>query len=203
MATTRRIVMFNRMSADGYFAAKDGDLSWATPDDQLDREAAESMAEADTMLFGRKTYEAFEGFWPNVLGDSETAPDPHDQGRRTSALRDIATWIDDSQKLVFSSTRKQVTWRNSRLYAQLDPREIERLKRQPGKQIMVFGSGSLVTQLTRHGLIDEFQFVVCPLILGDGQPMIKELGAVAQLRLLEAKPYPSGAVKLRYAPRNA
>src|SRR5690242_15175109 len=133
MASRRRIVMFNRVSADGYFADKAGDLSWATPDDQLDQEATERMAEADTMLFGRKTYEAFEGFWPTVLGDAETAPDPHKQGRRTAELRAIASWINDAQKLVFSRTRKQVPWRNSRLYSELDPREIEQLKRQPGK----------------------------------------------------------------------
>jgi dihydrofolate reductase len=81
---------------------------------------------------------------------------------------------------------------------ELDPREIEALKRQPGKDMILLGSGSIVTQLTRHGLIDEYQLVVSPVVLG-GRPLFGELVKAARLELLEATPYRSGNLMLRYA----
>jgi dihydrofolate reductase len=101
-------------------------------------------------------------------------------------------------KLVFSRTLKDVTWRNSRLLRELDPREIETMKRQPGKEMIIFGSGSIVAQLTQHGLIDEYQFVVCPLLLGSGQPLLGGVSKRLLLDLLEAKALRSGDVMLRY-----
>jgi dihydrofolate reductase len=102
-------------------------------------------------------------------------------------------------KLVFSRTLKDVTWRNSRLLRELDPREIETMKQQPGKDMIVFGSGSIVSQLTQHGLIDEYQFAVCPILLGSGRPLFTDVSKSTRLHLLEAKAYPSGDVMLRYA----
>ena len=75
------------------------------------------------------------------------------------------------------------------------------MKREPGKNMMIFGSGSIVSQLTQHRLIDEYQFVVCPAFLGDGRRLLVELAKNMALELLEAKKYSSGDVSLRYAPR--
>ena len=111
----------------------------------------------------------------------------------------MAVWIHEATKLVFSRTLKQVTWKNSRLLHELDPGEIETLKRQPGPDMMIFGSGSIASQLTQHGLIDEYQLVVSPILLGSGRSLISEVPRSQRLDLLEAKPYPSGNVKLRYA----
>jgi dihydrofolate reductase len=110
----------------------------------------------------------------------------------------MATWINAATKLVVSRTRRTVTWRNSRLLPALDPRAIEALKREPGKTIMVFGSGSIVSQLTEHGLIDEYQLVVTPLLLGAGQPLFSGVTRRTRLSLVEARPYPTGNVLLRY-----
>src|SRR6185295_14776349 len=104
----------------------------------------------NTILFGRRTYDLFEAFWPHALDDSATAPDPHMAGRRSEAVRGMAIWINEATKVVFSRTRKDVTWKNSRLFHEFDPSEIEALKRQPGKDMMIFGSGSIVSLLTQH-----------------------------------------------------
>ena len=197
----RRIVMFNRVSADGYFASTDGNLDWTVPDEAIDRAGAARMQDFDTMLFGRHTYDAFESFWPHAAHGSETASDPHTDGRRTKTLLAMADWINRTQKWVFSSSRKQVTWHNSRLFRQLDSAELGALKQAPGKDMIIFGSGSLVSQLTEHGLIDEYQFIVGPLLLGDGRLPITGVTERVPLELLEAKPYPSGNVMLRYARR--
>jgi dihydrofolate reductase len=101
-------------------------------------------------------------------------------------------------KLVFSRTLKGVTWRNSRLLRELDPREVETMKGQAGKDMIIFGSRSIVSQLTQHGLIDEYQFVVCPIFLGSGQPLFSGVSNRLRLELLEAKPLPYGDVMLRY-----
>lgn len=200
MAPQRRIVMFNQVTADGYFAGPDGNLDWVVPEDELDKAAAEGLSGVDTILFGRRTYELFEGFWPHAVDDSPTAPDPHTAGRRSREIRDIGNWINETAKVVFSRTRKEVTWRNSRLLHEFDPREIEAMKRQPGKDMMVFGSSSIVAQLTHHGLIDEYQFAVSPILLGSGRLWLSDAPKSVRLDLLEAKQYPSGNVMLRYAP---
>ena len=191
--------MFNRVTADGNFAGSDGNLNWVVPEPELDKAAAEGLSGADTILFGRRTYELFEAFWPQAVDDSPTAPDPHSAGRRSPEIRAMAVWINEATKLVFSRTRKDVTWRNSRLLHEFDPHEIEAMKRQPGKNMMIFGSGSIVSQLTQHGLIDEYHFVVSPIFLGSGRPLISGVPKSVKLDLLEAKQYPSGNLKLRYA----
>lgn len=201
MDRMRRIVSFNRVTADGYFAGLDGNLDWVVPDEEIDSEAGEAIGEVDTILFGRRTYEMFEGFWPHAVDDSASAPDPHAAGRRTPAMRAMGIWINEATKLVFSGTRKKVTWKNSRLLPAFDPREVEALKRQPGKDMIIFGSGSITSRLAEHGLIDEYQFIVCPVFLGAGRPLLGGAATRARLELLEAKQYQSGNVKLRYARR--
>jgi dihydrofolate reductase len=199
MEPMRRIVVFDRVTADGYFAGPDGNLGWVVPDQEIDKAGAKEIPEFDTILFGRRTYQQFEGFWPHALDDSATAPDPHGDGRRTREIRDMAAWINEATKLVFSRTLWDVKWRNSRLVHEFDPREIQALKRQPGKNIIVFGSGSIVSQLTEHGLIDEYQFVVTPIILGGGRQLLNGVSKSLKLDLLEAKGHQSGNVVLRYA----
>ena len=196
----RRIVTFDWLSADGYFAGPEGNLDWVVPDSEQAAAAARDIAKFDTVLFGRQTYELFAAFWPQAAVDaSGTVPDPHHPGRRSSEHAAVATALNSMTKLVFSRTLKDVNWQNSRLVRELDPRQIETMKKQPGKDIIVFGSGSIVSQLTQNGLIDEYQFAVCPVFIGNGQPLLKNVTKRVRLKLLEAKPLPSGDVMLRYA----
>lgn len=200
----RRIVMFNQVSAEGFFASPDGMLDWVVPEPRLDASAADNLAGADAMIFGRRTYEMFESFWPAAAQDAHAAgaQDPHAPGERSHDMSAIARWINESAKLVFSTTRTDIPWQNSRVLPAFDPAEIEALKAGPGKDIMVFGSGSIVARLTEHGLIDEYQLVVQPVFLGTGRPLIEDANRRRKLELLEATSYPSGIVRLRYAPKN-
>ena len=129
----RKLMMFNRVSADGYFAAPDGNLNWVVPDAALDKEGASGTQSTDTILFGRRTYDMFEQFWPNVRDDAPAAPDPHTPGRFTPEMRVFAKMINETTKVVFSRTRKDVTWTNSQLRRELAPAEIEAMKQKPGK----------------------------------------------------------------------
>jgi dihydrofolate reductase len=196
----RRIVTFTWMSADGYVAGSDGNLDWVVPDEEQARAAAEGISAFDTALFGRRTYELFEGFWRHAVVDEfGTVPDPHHPRRRSREHGTIAIALNRMTKIVFSRSMTEATWENSRLLRELDPREIETMKTQPGNDLIIFGSGSIVSQLTRHGFIDEYQFAVCPVILGSGQPLVRDVSTRLRLDLLESRRLPSGDVLLRYA----
>lgn len=195
----RRIVMFEHISADGYFAAADGQLDWVVPEPEMDKEAAAGSGSTDTLIFGRKTYQMFEQFWPKAIEDPAGASDPHSAGRRTPELEAIARSINDATKIVFSRTLKTVTWQHAQLRATFDPREITALKEQPGKDIMLFGSGEIAEQLAAHGLIDEYQFLVSPVILGHGRNLFTSLAKTVKLKTIDTQAFPTGVVRHRYA----
>src|SRR6185369_14156897 len=97
---------------------------------------------------------------------------PHGASKRDPAFSAMAHWLNDTRKLVFSTSLKTATWNRSELVKKLDPTAILALKQQPGKDLLIFGSGSLVSQLSEHGLIDEYRFVVCPILLGQGRTLL-------------------------------
>jgi dihydrofolate reductase len=198
----RKIVVFDRVTADGYFSGPEGALDWVVPDAEIDKLGGEAVpGPGNVLLFGRRTYEMFESFWPHVLKDSPEAPDPHVPGRQSAAMRGMAVWIHEATKIVFSKTLKEVTWHNSRLLRDVEPHNIEALRNVPGADIMIFGSGQLVSRLTSLGLIDEYQLIVSPLLLGGGRTLVNGVTTRVALDLLEAKRYDSGNVMLRYARR--
>ncbi|MGZ4808890.1 MAG: dihydrofolate reductase family protein [Thermoanaerobaculia bacterium] len=196
----RRIVVFDRVTADGYFAGLDGNLNWVVPDEEIDKAGAAGIPATDTVLFGRRTYEMFASFWPHALDESSTAPDPHRPGGRSPAMRAMAVFLNEANKFVFSRSLKNASWRNSQIVHELDPLEIEAMKRMPGKDMIIFGSGSIVSKLAEHGLVDEYRFVVCPVLLGSGRSLISGVSKTARLSLLDATTYPSGNIALRYVP---
>lgn len=192
----RKIVMFEHVSADGYFATSDATLDWVVSDDEVGKSAMAST-HADTVMFGRKTYEMFAAFWPKALDDPKTAPDPHRPGARSATMHDMAVFLNKARKLVFSKSLKEATWTNSQLIRDFDPKAIEAMKREDGGGILIFGSGQIVSQLTRHGLIDEYQFVVSPVVLGAGRKLIEGVPR-RSVTLAEARSFPSGVAMLRY-----
>jgi dihydrofolate reductase len=195
----RRIVTFDWMTADGYFTRSDGSLDWVVPDDEQAKAAAAHMPQNDTVLFGRHTYELFEGFWRKIAEGSSLATDPHRPGQVSPEHQAIAAWMHEATKLVFSRTLKEVTWKNANLVREFDANEIASMKEQPGKDMMIFGSGSIVSQLTQHGLIDEYQLVVCPVFIGNGRRLLDGVEKSVKLELVETRKYRSGDVLLRYA----
>src|SRR5262245_953052 len=139
----RKILTYNNVSADGYFTTADGNLNWTVPDEGIERDARESMKDPSpgTVLFGRKTFDMFEKFWPHVLDDPKTAPDPHAPNRRSEGLRAMAEYLNEAHKVVFSKSRKSSTWKSTRFLPDVTKDAVIDLKQQPGKDIMIFGSG--------------------------------------------------------------
>ncbi|MHB8605729.1 MAG: dihydrofolate reductase family protein [Thermoplasmatota archaeon] len=183
----RRIVTFNNVSADGYFADAHGELGWTNPDPKLSAYVM-SGQNIDTALFGRVTYEHFEAFWPAASADPDLPKE----------LRVFADSLDAMRKIVYSRTRKSVTWKNSELAPKFVAKDVERLKAARGGDIIVFGSGTIVRELTAHGLVDEYVFIVNPVLLGSGQSFLRESEKATRVKLLEAKTFASGNVLMRY-----
>ena len=155
----RKVIVFNRVSLDGFFAGPKGEShEWFINDHEVDK-AAHKMMQPDTILFGRKTYQIFENYWPKVATD----PNAPKEARST------AEELNDMTKLVFSKTLKEVTWQNSTLMKGNLADEVRKLKQGNGPDMVVFGSGTIVQQLTDEGLIDEYLLVVTPVILGAGK----------------------------------
>ena len=194
----RRIMVFNRVSADGYFAAPHGNLNWVVPDPEVDRAAGAGIPANDAIMFGRKTYEMFAQFWPHVGKGSTPPSDPHAPGRQSPELLNFAKMLNESSKIVFSRTLSSADWENSTLVREIDPAEIDAMKRGPGKNIIIFGSGEIVSALARHGLIDDYHFVISPVLLGGGKTLLNDVGTATSVKLVESKPFPSGNVLLRY-----
>jgi dihydrofolate reductase len=195
--SARRIVMFNQVSADGFFSDPEGGLDWVVSDPEIHARAVASMPSTDTILFGRHTYEQFASFWPHALENLESQG-PHGANKRDPAFAAMAHWLNDTKKLVFSSSLKEPSWHNSEVVPELDAQAMARLKKQPGKDLLIFGSGAVVSQLSEHGLIDEYRFVVCPVLLGEGRTLLRDLSRRVRLQLVEAQPFRTGNVMLTY-----
>jgi dihydrofolate reductase len=190
-----RIVVLNRISLDGYYAGPNGELDWSVPDPELDRYVmdpnqgggAPEMS-PDTVLFGRVTYELFERHWPHVAANPNAG-----EGERRMA--DALTAMN---KVIFSTTRKDVSWQNSRLLPGNVGEEVRALK-DGGASMIIFGSGTIIRPLADAGLIDEYQLIVSPRALGAGKTLFAG-GQPFGVSLLEARAFPaSGNVLLRYA----
>ncbi len=192
----RRIVMMNWISVDGYFAGPHGEIDWIVRDPQVDKALHESRSDAPpsgsagsgTMLLGNTTYTMFENSWPQIARDPN-APEE---------LHKLAEEVIGMTKIVFSKSRKEVSWENSKLLRGNLEGEVEQLKRGEGSPILIFGSGTIVQQLTAVGLIDEYFIAVTPVILGKGKPLFGEVQK-RNLRLREAQSFKSGNVLLRYS----
>jgi dihydrofolate reductase len=183
----RKIIVSNYVTLDGFFAGPNGEFDWFVWDDETAEYAKGLLKSIDTILFGRVTYELMAGYWPTA---SPPAEDPI-----------IIDAMNNLPKIVFSKTMDKVAWKNSRLAKGDIAEEISKLKQQPGRDIVIYGSGSIVSTLTQLGLIDEYRIFVNPVVLGSGKPMFKGLHDRLNLKLLTTKTFNCGVVLLHYRPR--
>lgn len=182
----RKVIMFNRISIDGFFAGPQGEIDWFVHDPEVDK-ATHEMMQPDTLLLGRVTYQMFESYWPHVATDPN-AP----EGART-----LANELNQMTKVVFSKTLEEVTWENTKLVKGDITKEVSKLKQGEGPDITIFGSGTIVQQLADEGLIDEYLIAVTPIVLGTGKQLFKDVKKF-NLKLLETRNFKSGNVLLHY-----
>jgi dihydrofolate reductase len=190
-----KIVVFMNLTLDGVMQAPgrpDEDRrggfehgGWALPyaDPVMGKVAAESMATTAALLFGRRTYEDFYSVWPN---------------RTDNPFTEV---LNNSQKYVASTTLKEpLPWANSTLLKGDAADAVVTLKEQPGKDLVILGSGELVNSLMKRNLIDEYVLQIHPLVLGSGRRLFTDGGSTAALHLLDSKTTTTGVVIATYEP---
>jgi dihydrofolate reductase len=184
----RKLIVFNHISLDGYIQDANGDMSWAhaNPDAEWNAFVEDNAKGGGMLVFGRVTYELMTRYWPTEMAKQN---DPV-----------VAERMNAMPKIVFSRTLKTVTWNNTRLIAEDPVTAIARLKREDGNDMAMFGSGTIVAQLAPAGLIDEFQIVVKPLVLGNGRTMFEGVPMPVPLRQTRVRAFRNGNVVLWYAP---
>jgi dihydrofolate reductase len=194
MVWMRSIHLFVMLSLDGYFEGPDHDLSWHNVDDEFNRFAIEQLRETGLILFGRKTYQLMESYWPGAAVDPETS---HDD-------REIAHLMNNAEKIVFSRTldrvRETENWKNVKLRRKVDPVEIRHLKEMPGRDIWV-GTSDLAVSFIKEDLIDEFRFMINPVVVGGGTRIFQGLDRRLDLELTRIRKFQSGNVLMYYRPR--
>ena len=182
----KKLILFNLVTLDGFFAGPTGDIDWHNVDDEFNQFAIEQLDTIDALLFGRVTYQLMANYWPTPAA---AADDPIVAGR-----------MNNLPKIVFSRTLEKVEWKNTRLVKDNIAEEISKLKHQAGKDIFIFGSADLASSFTKLGLIDEYRVIVNPVVLGSGKPLFKGLNDRLNLKLLKTRTFGSGNVLLYYQP---
>src|SRR4030095_15149492 len=180
----RKFISFINVTLDGFC-----DHTAVIADEELHENDNELFRNADTVLFGRKTYQLMEGGWPPIVKNPTG----------TKAVDEFAILIDNISKIVFSNTLKSVEWKNTRLAKKSIREEVQELKERPGKNILV-GGPTLIIECMNLGLINKYQFCLQPIILGKGLPLFKNIKDRVNLKLLSTKTYKSGVVLLSYEP---
>ncbi len=165
----RKIIISEMVSLDGFFEDKNKGTSWHTLNEDFFEYSRELLNSVDTILFGRVTYQMMAAFWPDAT-DEDAA---------------ITHKMNHLNKIVFTKTLKRLAWNNSEIAKNNLAEEVLQLKKKPGKGIVIFGSGTIVSELTKLGLIDEYRLVANPVIFGKGTTLFKGIHDKISVKLLK------------------
>ena len=182
----RKVTVFNFITLNGYFEGPKRDISWHKHGAEENEYAAEMLKAGNMLLFGRVTYEMMASYWPTPMA---TQNDPV-----------VAEGMNSAEKIVFSRTLRKAEWNNTRVVNDNIVDGIKQMKKMPGNDMTILGSGSIVTHFAEQGLIDEYQIMVDPVILCDGTSIFKGIKHGLNLKLTKTRTFKSGVVLLCYQP---
>lgn len=183
----RRLVVFNQVSLDGYFVDADGDMSWAHKQDaEWNAFTAENATGGGALVFGRVTYEMMASFWPTP--------------QALQNMQIVAQRMNQMPKVVFSRTLTDASWNNTTVVKDNIAAEMRRMKNEPGPNMTILGSGTIVSQFAQERLIDEYQIVVNPIVLGQGRTLFEGIGKRLYLKLTKSRTFANGNILLSYRP---
>ena len=176
------------ISLDGYAAGVNGEMDWILIDKEMFEVAGDRTLEADTALYGRVTYELMENYWPTAA----------DQPNATKHDMEHSKWYNNVEKIIVSKSMEDSHLPNTIIISENLSAEIRQLKRQPGKEIIMFGSPTVTHSLMEENLIDDYWLFINPILLGKGLKLFKSLKDSIKLKLLASKTFASGVVCLHY-----
>jgi dihydrofolate reductase len=183
-----KLVVFNSVTLDGYFSGPNGDISWAKTrqDPEWTSFVADNAKGGGLLIFGRVTYELMKSYWPTP------------EARKDNPV--VAERMNNLPKVVFSKTLDSATWNNTKLVRGNLSAEIRRMKEESAEDMAIMGSGTIVSQLTNEGLIDEYQIVLTPVVLGEGRTMFDGIKDNLTFKLIKSRTFGNGNAFLRYEP---
>jgi dihydrofolate reductase len=184
----RKIISFMHISLDGFVAGVNGELNWVKIDEEIFDHVGKRISEGDTALYGRMTYQLMESYWPTA----GTKP--------TASKHDIehSKWYNKVHKVVLSKTMKDTGLTNTEIISDNLPERINKIKQQPGKDILLFGSPTATHALIQQNLIDGYWLFVNPIVLGRGIPLFTDIKNKIDLKLLTTRQFTSGVTELNY-----
>ena len=180
----RTLASFIITSLDGFYAGPNGEFDWPIVDEEFDDFAVRQLDQADTLGFGRATYEHMAAHWPT---DRSQANDPA-----------ITSRMNTKPKLVFSTTLEQASWSNTTIMAGEAVDHIGTMKTAPGGDLLVLGSAHLTAHFAAAGVLDELRIMVCPIALGQGRSLVEDLKDRVVFGLAQVRQFDSGNVLLTY-----
>lgn len=179
-----KVRVFNFISLDGYFQGPDHDISWHRHGAEENEFAAQMLRAESLLLFGRVTYELMASYWPTP------------QALENRPI--VARAMNRAHKIVFSRTLQKPMWNNTTVLSDNIAQQIRHMKQAAGHDMTLLGSGSVVAQFADQGLIDEYQIMVDPVLLGQGTSICKGLRHRRDLKLTATRVFSSGSVLLCY-----
>jgi dihydrofolate reductase len=183
----RKLSVFNNVSLDGYFTDKNSDLAWAERSDpEWNEFTAANTGGGGEIVLGRKTYQLMAGYWPTPAAMKENPG--------------VAIHMNEHRKYVFSHSMKRADWVNTTILHADPAAEMARIKAEPGEDLVILGSGTIVAQLAAADLIDEYQLILVPVVLGAGRTMFEGLPDPKPLRLRRSRTFANGNLVLWYDP---
>lgn len=186
---SRQVGAFLQISLDGYYCDARGDTSFAhkpPADAEWHEFVAGNARRGGMLLFGRVTYEMMASWWPTPAA--------------AEAMPEVAARMNAMPKVVFSRTLRSADWTHTTLVRDDAAAAVRRMKREPGPDMTVLGSGRIVARLAEAGLLDALQVVVNPVALGGGRSLLSGLSRRLELRLTDTRVFRNGSVVLWYAP---
>jgi dihydrofolate reductase len=184
-----KIIALGHISLDGYMADLNGKIDWIRMDEETNKLVKELYPGAAGTIYGRKTYELMDPFWPDVKKEPGTWP---------KWVVEYAEWVDEALKVVVSTTLGTLSWKNTRLIRSNVVEEMRRVKQEVKADLLLLASAQLLATLLPAGLVDEVVVTVTPVILGQGMPYFKGLTAKVPLELREERRFTNGVVGLKY-----
>jgi dihydrofolate reductase len=185
----RKLKVFNHVSLDGYFKDAQNGVGWAHTrggDAEWNAFVEGNAGGGGTLVFGRVTYDMMVSYWPTEAAKKNQ--------------RVVAERMNSAQKIVFSRSMDKATWNNTTLIKTDPVTAFRRLKQEDGEDMVMFGSGSIIAQLAPHKLIDEYQFVVDPIVLGAGETMFEGVPQPLTLKQMGSRSFKNGNLLLTYQP---
>jgi dihydrofolate reductase len=183
----RKLIVFNMVSLDGFFVDGKGDMNWAHKQDaEWNAFVSGNASGGGVLVFGRITYQLMESYWPTPMAMQNSPA--------------VAKGMNEMPKIVFSRTLDSASWSNTKLLKGDLATEVRNLKKESGPNMVILGSGAIVSQLAQENLIDEYQLAVSPIVLGRGRTLFEGLKEKLNLKLTSSRTFGNGTVFACYQP---